>query len=68
MYFNLSKVKNPSNIRLVCLIFLLNILIIDVHSDVAFRNLGSEFNISNKLVGDQLGAKTVLSSNGGISV
>ena len=68
MYFNLSKVKNPSNIRLVCLIFLLNILIIDVHSDVAFRNLGSEFNISNKLVGDQLGAKTVLGSNGGISV
>ena len=68
MYFNLSKVKNPSNIRLVCLIFLLNILIINVHSDVAFRNLGSEFNISNKLVGDQLGAKTVLGSNGGISV
>ena len=35
-----------------------------MHSDVAFRNLGSEFYISNKLVGDQLGAKTVLGSNG----
>ena len=68
MYFNLSKVKNHSNIRLAGLVLLLSFFIINVHSDVAFRNFGGEFNISNKLVGDQLGAKTVLGSNGGISV
>ena len=68
MKLKLNKAIEFPGLRLVCFIIFFALGVANVQSESSYDFVGSEFNISGKLVGDQLGVKLSTGKKGGYAV
>ena len=68
MKLNLNNAIEFPGLRLVCFILFFALGVANVQSESSYDFVGSEFNISGKLVGDQLGVKLSTGKKGGYAV